>query len=460
MILKVSSGKSAAVMLRYCAEKERGNETGNKIERSTAESNSLGCKTTQEIRDAWALTRQSWNKDDGIRYHHASLSLDPKDHRAREITDKELLAMGEKFADNWAPGHDYAVYVHRDKQHPHVHIVMNSVNAETGIKLHKTPQDLERGFQIKDELSRDYGLRVVEHERQHEPDRVSGNAARLVERNPDAYLWTEDLKSCITVAKENASSFEDFQARIKEAGVTANPRGREGEITYSFHDENDKQRKCREANLGTDYGRKSIEWACGENQKRLAMEADTAHRGKLEEWRKDPKAESTSETRGTHGERDRNSEAEEFRGTHHGDSRGEQALVFDFANLGSDSHRRAEETRGESLSGLRARIQEIRGNLERGVGKLKDGLEHIRERIGEFKKELAERFTRIKGQFEEVRMPTTGTKAEAESKTTRSPIVAKEETATSNTRLPHGHKDTKKEPEIDKPKPKRQIEME
>lgn len=450
MILKVSSGRSAAVMLRYCAEKEGVTKEGDKTERCTAQSNSLGLEDIGDVRDAWAVTRQSWDKDTEIRYHHASLSLDPRDPKARDLSDEQLLRMGESFAEKWAPGHDHAVFVHRDREHPHVHVLMNSVNSEDGNKLHKSPQDLEEGIRIKDELSREYGLRVVERERMVESDRLSGDAARMVERNPDAYLWTEDLKGRIAEAKGEVTSFEDFQKRLGEEGVTANPRGKNGEITYSFVDDNDKQRKCREGNLGTDYSRESIERACGENQKRTELEKDTARRSTVEEWRGSEKTEPLAETRGASAGRNSGLGAPDQGRATPGSERGSQALVCDPGDLGGHTRGRVQE----ALAGFRERVAEFKEDFRQTT-------ERLKERIGELKEILQDKLSACRERITAARMPHP----EPSKDTTPPPVRTPQETpgqARDAARMPVGYEEQKKAQEASEPQKqeKRQVEME
>src|SRR5262249_50131129 len=139
----------------------------------------------------------------------------------------------------------------------HVHVVWNTVSYETGKKFHQSKQDLYRAFEIKDGLDEEYQIRKVEHRRTR--DRVSEKAQRLYERDPESYIWTEDLKLRIATAKERAGSFEQFRESMQSQGVEIRERGKEEKLTYVFTDEDGKQRQIREGKLGSDYGRRSIE---------------------------------------------------------------------------------------------------------------------------------------------------------------------------------------------------------
>ena len=256
-IIKLSSGKSSAAMISYCYMEKNHRALGPPGERCTAWTNSLALEKPEQIESAWSLTREGFGKTDGIQYHHASLSLDPSDEATAKISDKKLLRMAESFVKKHAPDHDYAIFIHRDKEHPHAHIVWNSVNHENGKKFHSSRDDLKKAIEIKDNLDRENGLKVTEISKKADiiPDKVK----RLHQRDPDAYIWTEDLKSRIEAALSDSASFEDYRSRLAQDGVAAAPRGKSGAITYSFSDANGTERKCRETRLGADYARERID---------------------------------------------------------------------------------------------------------------------------------------------------------------------------------------------------------
>ena len=190
-VVKFSAGASAAKMVSYLAH-GRGGSEGDEP-RYAAWSNNLGIEKTGKLAAAWEMTRQVHSNEGGREYYHASYNLDPKDSRASQISDHELVTIGEELAGRMAPGHDYACFVHRDREHPHVHVVWNTVHAETGRKYQQGPADLERAFEIKNEIDRSHGLRVTERAPQR--DRIPDQAQRMYARDSQAYLWTEDLKA-------------------------------------------------------------------------------------------------------------------------------------------------------------------------------------------------------------------------------------------------------------------------
>ena len=112
-VVKLSNGKSSAVMLRYLVY-EREVKVGHDIEpKRYLAFDSLGLQDIKRIEAAWRMTRQSFGKDSQLRYHHASISLDSSDAKSRHMKDSELVHYGKSFMERFAPGHDYAIAIHR-----------------------------------------------------------------------------------------------------------------------------------------------------------------------------------------------------------------------------------------------------------------------------------------------------------------------------------------------------------
>lgn len=56
--------------------------------------------------------------------------------RPGEITAEKANQLGAEYVKKIDPDHQIAIYTHTDKKHIHNHIVINSVNLETGKKFH------------------------------------------------------------------------------------------------------------------------------------------------------------------------------------------------------------------------------------------------------------------------------------------------------------------------------------
>src|SRR5699024_12049606 len=84
--------------------------------------------------------------------------------RDRNVTGVQTCALPIclELAEKLAPGHEVAVYTHDDTDHIHNHIVINSVNFETGKKYQAHGKEaIERARSLSDEVCKSHDLSVV-----------------------------------------------------------------------------------------------------------------------------------------------------------------------------------------------------------------------------------------------------------------------------------------------------------
>src|SRR5699024_10184620 len=102
-------------------------------------------------------TRELFSKNDGIQAHHVIQSFKPD-----EVTPEKANQVGLELAKKLAPNHEVAVYTHDDTNHVHNHIVINSVNFETGKKyLAHVKEAISRDRSLSDEVCKSHDLSVV-----------------------------------------------------------------------------------------------------------------------------------------------------------------------------------------------------------------------------------------------------------------------------------------------------------
>lgn len=229
--IKLSTTKNANALLKYA-------------EKRAELSNSLDCDVDY-VRNQFKATREIWGKSGGIQSHHVIQSFKPDEvnpHKANEI--------GLKLAEKLAKGHEVAVYTHTDKDHIHNHIVINAVNYEDGRKFHAHGQDaIDRFRDVSDELCKEHGLSIVE-ERSADV-RYTLAEQSLLQKGESS--WKDEIRTAIDSSKEQATSFEEFQERLKDQGVQATLRGEN--ITYEHLESN---KKVRGSKLGLAYEKETI----------------------------------------------------------------------------------------------------------------------------------------------------------------------------------------------------------
>jgi len=229
--IKLSTTKNANALLKYA-------------EKRAEVSNSLDCDLDY-VRNQFKATREIWGKNGGIQAHHVIQSFKPE-----EVDPEKANKIGLQLAEKLAQGHEVAVYTHTDKDHIHNHIVINAVNYEDGRKFHAHGQDaIDRFRDVSDQLCKEHGLSIVE-------ERSADVCYTLAEQSllqKGETSWKDEIRTAIDSSKKQATSFEDFQERLKDQGVQATLRGKN--ITYEHLESN---KKVRGSKLGLAYEKETI----------------------------------------------------------------------------------------------------------------------------------------------------------------------------------------------------------
>ena len=261
--IKLSTTKNANALLKYA-------------EKRAEVSNSLDCDVDY-VRNQFKATREIWGKSSGIQAHHVIQSFKPD-----EVDPQQANEIGLQLAEKMAKGHEVAVYTHTDKNHIHNHIVINAVNYEDGRKFHAHGQEaIDHVRKISDELCKEHGLSIVE-ERSADV-RYTLAEQSLLEKGESS--WKDEIRTAIDSSKEQATSFEDFQERLKDQGVQATLRGKN--ITYEHLESN---KKVRGTKLGLAYEKETILHGFERQvtrERETRNSATTVNRGLEEDIRRD-----------------------------------------------------------------------------------------------------------------------------------------------------------------------------
>ena len=121
--------------------------------------------------------RMLYGKDDRVQAHLLIQSFRPG-----EITAEKANQLGAEYAKKIAPDHQIAIYTHTDKDHIHNHIVINSVNLETGKKFQAHGQAfLNKCYDLNDEICLAHNLPITE--RGKKPEKRTMSEIKLKEKN-------------------------------------------------------------------------------------------------------------------------------------------------------------------------------------------------------------------------------------------------------------------------------------
>lgn len=192
-------------------------------------------------------TRELWGKTDGIQAHHVIQSFKPE-----ETTAKQANQIGQQLAEKIAPGHESAVYTHTDKGHIHNHIVINSVNFESGHKYQAHGKKAIENIQdASDQLCLEHDLSVVKETSAEIRHTLAEQA--LWQKGQDS--WKDEIRQAINITKEYSTDFDSFKNHLEaNYGVETKLRGQ----TLSFKHP-DRQRFVRANKLGLNYERGALE---------------------------------------------------------------------------------------------------------------------------------------------------------------------------------------------------------
>src|SRR5699024_727591 len=185
--------------------------------------------------------------DTGIQAHTVIQSFKPG-----EVTAKQCNQLGLELAEKIAPNYQVAVYTHTDKDHYHNHIVINSVDLETGKKYQSNKKQRDLVKKENDNVCREHGLSVTE--RGTAKMRYT-QAEKGIVFDREEYSWKDELRELIENAKTHTSNLETFSEHLEEKGVEVKLRGE----TISYKTEN-ANKWVRGRTLGSDYEKGAIDY--------------------------------------------------------------------------------------------------------------------------------------------------------------------------------------------------------
>ena len=146
-------------------------------------------------------TKNYFNKKDGRQYRHYIQSFSPK-----EVSKDKALEIAIKWAEEAFPGHEVFIAVHDDKEHFHSHFIVNTVNFETGKKLHEGARNLAFKKELNDKICKSYGIDNQKLIRQ-KGDVVSYNKNKyqIIKKGADITKLAENIikNMQISISKEN-----------------------------------------------------------------------------------------------------------------------------------------------------------------------------------------------------------------------------------------------------------------
>jgi len=225
VIGKVTKGSGFAGLVRYL---ETGKDGASPDRVDWVEARNL---PTDDPRTASILMRATAHQSDRVEkpVYHLSISFDhgdPVDHATiSRVADRVLSDLG-------LDEHQVLIVAHRDKEHPHIHLMINRVHPDTG-RAWDPSHDYARVEQSLRQQERELGLREVPgHHFQLEGHRPPDRGDSLTTGQLRKWERTGDMPFDELVRKTAARDFleatgwEDLEQRLARYGLHLQPRGR------------------------------------------------------------------------------------------------------------------------------------------------------------------------------------------------------------------------------------------
>jgi len=173
------------------------------------------CGNDSETYKEFMSIKKMWGKTTGRQLVHLTLNFDPKD----KITPQEAKDFAEDFLKHpQFSGFQVTFQVHTDKDHMHIHFIINTVNVETGNKWQQNLKDLESLKQYLDQMCQERGLYTLEESQERiKNDPQVDEKRRKVEERRDK----DELVKAIALASCYSRSKREFFVNMKKLGYTA-----------------------------------------------------------------------------------------------------------------------------------------------------------------------------------------------------------------------------------------------
>ena len=196
----------------------------------------IGCQPETAF-DEFLSTKLLHHKDGGVMFYHMVQSF-PKganiDPRAAHEAARRLAGYFE--------GCEVLVCTHIDREHIHSHCIINSVNFETGRKVHMADEQIQELRVCNDQICEELGLPKFQRDEQKH-SRGMSNAEYYTASKGES--WKFELMRVIDECMRCAGSREEFLILLRSEGYDATWTDSRKNITYTTPE----GRKCRDSKL-------------------------------------------------------------------------------------------------------------------------------------------------------------------------------------------------------------------
>lgn len=168
------------------------------------------------FREDSQLVRDQFGKNNGRQSKHYMLSFAEDELPQTQEGYQKCAEMGFLWAKETFPNNQVGIYVHGNTDNVHCHILVHTVDIETGKKLQVSRNDLRPFKEKANEICNDYGIELIlEKDKEQEAEYKNIVSAHKPEKS-----WTEQLKNKVDEVRLVATSYDDFEKKLNEKGIT------------------------------------------------------------------------------------------------------------------------------------------------------------------------------------------------------------------------------------------------
>ena len=216
------------VMLYVMQEKKTAWEGGPLV-------SGINCQP-QSVYDDFLNTKLLYHKDGGVMFYHMVQSF-PK---GAAVDPRQAHEAARRLAE-YFDGCEVLVCTHVDREHIHSHCVINSVNFETGKKLHMAKEQLQELMRRNDMICQEMGLPVFEPTAQQ----ACGMGGAEYHTALKGQSWKLRLMNTIDACMKYAADKDAFVSLMESEGYQVRWESSRKYITYTTPD----GLKCRDNKL-------------------------------------------------------------------------------------------------------------------------------------------------------------------------------------------------------------------
>ena len=161
----------------------------------------------QTVFDQFMRVKALFGKQSGRMYQHGIISF----HKDEAITPETALSFVKDFVSRQYPDNQALVCVHIDRDHTHLHFVVNTVGFMDAKMLHWRKSDLQKAKDLSDQLCAKYGLTITQKGKHYDDTSI---------KEGDFTAWDKNTYAMIT-KKPKEAFLSDCMSSLQESLTTA-----------------------------------------------------------------------------------------------------------------------------------------------------------------------------------------------------------------------------------------------